>query len=140
MPLPRTESTTEGALFIGDGRGSNPVSNGDVVLRVSRNRNFKTISLLAVHDDRLSWKAKGLHTYLVSRPDGWKFNRTDLERRSLDGRDSVLTGLKELRGAGYLETEEDRAGDGTFTGLFWVVYEQPVSPHTENPDTDNPYP
>lgn len=102
---------------------ANMEGQGDVVLRVERNRNFKTISLEAVNDERLSWKAKGIHTYLITRPDGWKFYRADLEERAPDGRDSLSTGLRQLREAGYLRIESAQGPGGKLSGWSWTVYE-----------------
>lgn len=95
----------------------------DVILRVRRNERYSVISTLAVEDGALSWKAKGLHTYLITRPDGWQFNRADLFRRSKDGRDATKAALKELRGAGYLTTQAVRNGGGMWDGWLWTVRE-----------------
>jgi hypothetical protein len=103
----------------------------DSVLRVARNSNFKTISLIAVNDPRLSWKAKGLHTYLVSRPDGWKFHKFDLEARSSDGRSSLSTAMGELQAAGYLRVEPGRGEGGRLAGWVWTVYEEPFTENTK---------
>lgn len=97
-----------------------------IVLRIKRNRNYKTISLVGVHDPRLSWKATGLLTYLISRPDGWTLNLSDLRNRKVDGRDAVRSGLAELEAVGYLRIERIREDDGRFTGWLWTVSEAPM--------------
>lgn len=117
-------------------------SSPDTVLRVRKDRNYKTIHLKAVaDDDHLSWKAKGLHTYLVSRPDGWKFRHADLVNRASDGKYSVTSGIEELEACGYLRIEHVRE-NGRFAGTVWTVSEVPMTsdeadggPHPGNQDT-----
>lgn len=116
-------------------------SSADTVLRVRKDRNYKTISTKAVaDDDRLSWKAKGLHTYLVSRPDGWKFRHADLVNRASDGKYSVTSGIEKLEACGYLRIEHVR-DNGRFAGTVWTVSEVPMAsgeagagPYPENQD------
>lgn len=96
---------------------------GHAVLRVERDSNFKTINLAATQDERLSWRAKGLHTYLVSRPDGWVFRVEDLKKRGRDGRDAVYSGLRELEEAGYLRREQPRGEGGRVGPLEWIIRE-----------------
>lgn len=73
-----------------------------LVFRTLRNKNYKTINLVCVQDNRLSWKAKGLHTYLITRPDNWEVRRGDLLNRSTCGLKSVYSGINELINAGYV--------------------------------------
>lgn len=123
--------------------------SGDQILRVEKNRNYKTLNLHAIADDAdLSWKAVGLLSYLLSRPDNWSFNRSDIIRRHSDGRRAVQSGLQELEDAGYLEREQLRSEGGHFQ-YRWTVYERPGvggdtkrapaearSPSTDDPSTD----
>lgn len=111
-----------------------------------------------LRDPRLSWKAKGLASYLLSKPPGWKIWTSDLIRRSTDGRDAVLSGLAELEQCGYLKRE--RSNDPETGLLRWrktisatpasawqepspenpVMDEQPSTgfPYTGEPTTDKP--
>lgn len=76
----------------------------------------------ALEDDTLTWRAKGLLAYLLSRPPDWKVLREDLINRSVDGRDSVQSGMKELASAGYAALIFDH-GNGVTGGKRWVVAE-----------------
>jgi hypothetical protein len=96
---------------------------GHAVLRVERDRNFKTINLAATEDPRLSWRAKGIHTYLVSRPDGWTFRVQDLVKRSKDGRDAVYAALRELEKYGYLRREQPRGDRNRLAAVEWYIRE-----------------
>lgn len=101
----------------------------DVILRVERTANYKTICLFACdRDTRISWKAVGLLTYLLSRPDGWKFFASELEKRHTDGKNSVSSGLIELEATGYLRREVIRGERGRFQTKKWHVSEKPLTP------------
>jgi hypothetical protein len=64
----------------------------------------------------------------------------DLIKQSTDGRDSVYAGLKELRELGYIEHIEVRE-KGKIIGHEYLVYEDPQTPQTENPEVAvEPYP
>lgn len=117
---------------------------GLVIVRTHRSLHYATVKLTAVEDHRLSYKAKGLHTYLISRPPEWKIYHHDLLARATDGKDSVTSGIKELKKYAYLRIELVRNG-GRITGAIWHVYEEPHMqpadpPYPEEPDTENPYP
>lgn len=75
----------------------------------------------------LSWRAKGLLGYLLSRPDDWSVCVADLINRSTDGRDSCYAALKELGDAGYIAKSARPKQAGRFGGFEYVVFEKPVS-------------
>ena len=56
-----------------------------------------------LEDSRLSYKAKGILAYLLSKPDNWKVIVGNLVNYSADGKASVYAGLKELKECGYYE-------------------------------------
>lgn len=95
-------------------------------------------------DPRLSWKAKGLLLYLLCKPAGWRMIIADLVNRSIDGEESVRSGIKELVDCGYLYFDRIR-DKGKFVGVTWNVYERfDENPHflqnlpqPENPDVEN---
>lgn len=98
----------------------------DKILTRRRDQNFKTICLSIIQDDNdLSWKAKGIHTYLISRPDDWEFNYPDLVGRASDGITALKSGLNELEEKGYLKREQLKDEDGKFTKSQWTVAETP---------------
>ncbi len=97
-----------------------------------RVNHFVQIDKNMLSDSKISWKAKGILAYLLSKPDGWITYLVDIEKQSTDGRDSVRAGVKELLEAGYLERKRVREG-GKFRGWEYSVYEYPnVSESTEN--------
>lgn len=104
---------------------------GHAVLRVARDCNFKTINLLVVQDmPGLSWGAKGLHTYLVTRPDGWIFRIDDLRKRARNGRDALYGLLRELETASLLYRGQARGEHGRMEPQQWTIYETPSNDPT----------
>lgn len=97
-------------------------------------------------DDTLSWKAKGLMGYLLTRPDDWKINHKDLVNRAKDGKDAVTSTLQELEKKGYIHYYQERGQNGKFGEWIYDVYErpmfnpawQPEKPDAEKPDAVKP--
>ena len=55
-----------------------------------------------LHDIYLSWKARGLLSFLLSFPRDTDFTISELTNLTIDGRDSVKAGIRELIRAGYI--------------------------------------
>lgn len=86
-------------------------------------------------DDYLSWKAKGILTYLLSLPDDWKIYVEELSKHSKDGIKSTNTGIKELITAGYVERKILREENtNRFAGYEYIVSEVPKA---ENGKAEN---
>lgn len=111
--------------------------------RINKNSDYSIISNGFLNDERLSWKAKGVLTWLLSRPENWKIFLKDLQTRSTDGRDSTNNGLDELIKNGYIERTSIRE-KGIYKGYDYAVYESPRQenrngkPAADNPKTENP--
>lgn len=100
---------------------------------------YTILDKTCIEDPRLSWKAKGLHTYLMSLPDDWKIYLSEIVKHSTDGIDSLYSAIKQLETYGYIKKAKIRRDDGCFGGTSYYVYEKPeVQPDRENPDVDNP--
>jgi len=89
----------------------------------------------------MSWKAKGMLGYFLSRPDNWKIILADLVKRSTDGMHAIRSTLHELEECGYLKQERRHSKEtGQFEWLY-VVYESPSPsigfPSMVNPSMDN---
>lgn len=98
------------------------------IIRAARNSEnpYAQIARAIFEDDRLSWRAKGIMGYLLSRKDDWKVFVGDLQKRSKDGRDACYAGLDELGQAGYLERHEVRE-KGRIKGYEYVIHEKPCA-------------
>jgi len=53
-------------------------------------------------DTRLSWKAKGIFSYISAQKDGQIIDFFDLQFESADGKYSLKNGIRELEKLGYL--------------------------------------
>lgn len=103
--------------------------------------NFSVISNAVIRDSRLSYRARGVLLEILSRPDNWRVSGDSLARSGKEGRDAILTALKELRECGYIRMVKERKEDGTFVTNNYV-YDTPqdVAPSPENPVTEQPCP
>ena len=114
----------------------------DTIRRTNRTGNFTTVRNEYLQDVNLSWKAKGLITYIMSLPPDWQLNLSDLKKRSKDGRDATAAGLRELITNGYCQRCKVRGDGGTFVGCDYEVSDikefEPEQPQTENPFMDTP--
>jgi DnaD/phage-associated family protein len=104
------------------------------IIRVQKNSNYVVMSKVGLHDDRLSWKAKGLLAYMLSMPNDWKFYDDELVKHARDGKDALKSAIKELKQYGYMRRERRQNEQGK---IEWetIVYEEP---YTENPSMEKP--
>jgi hypothetical protein len=91
-----------------------------------------------IENPSMSWKAKGLLAYLISRPDKWIVRMGDLIKRSTDGEHATRAAIQELIDAGHIVRETVRQG-GRFESWTMKVYEQPFCgfPQVEKPQVEN---
>jgi hypothetical protein len=85
-------------------------------------------------DQRLSFKAKGILGYLLSKPDGWKVINKDLQNHAKDGRESIDSGLKELKDMGYLVFHRTKKPDGTWGTPIYRYSDRPFFDPAEKPE------
>ncbi|MDA9981383.1 helix-turn-helix domain-containing protein [Gammaproteobacteria bacterium] len=110
----------------------------NTIIRAARRHRFVIIDQRAIEDARLSWAARGLLGYLLSRPDDWKVLVNDLRKRGDLGRDGIYRLLRELRDAGYMRFVNARDKHGRIRGGAYIVQEIATAPHPDLPDTVEP--
>ncbi len=110
----------------------------NTIIRAPRRHRFVIIDQRAVEDKRLSWAARGLLGYLLSRPDDWKVLVNDLRKRGDLGRDGIYRLLRELRDVGYMRFMNARDKQGRIRGGTYIVQEIAAAPHPDLPDTVEP--
>jgi hypothetical protein len=81
-------------------------------------------------EKKMSLKAKGLLSLMLSLPDDWNYSVSGLVTLSKDGKDSVMSALGELETFGYLERTRTVNERGQFSGIEYNIFEQP---QTEKP-------
>jgi hypothetical protein len=107
------------------------------VMRVHKNANFTVMSNYHFREKEMSLKAKGLLSLMLSLPNDWDYSIAGLTTLSKDGKDSVMSALKELEAFGYLIRTRLIDERGRFAGYDYDIYEEPTRPYSENPQTDN---
>lgn len=92
---------------------------------------FTVIPNAVLNDHRLTWKARGILIWLLSKPDHWRTNSAAIAREAPDGLHAVRSALTELRALGYLHTTrtQDPAGRWTTTS---TVYDTPTRHPVDN--------
>ena len=94
-------------------------------IRVEKTEQYSVISNSLLCDSRLSWAARGLAAYLLSKPDNWQISTAHLIEQSPAGRDATQTIINDLKKHGYLTRTQYRKDDGTFA-YHDVLKESPV--------------
>jgi hypothetical protein len=123
-----------------------------MVIRVNAsNGNFFVASRRVAQDNQLTWEARGVLMYLLSKGDSWTVRTQDLINQGRSRRDAVRRILAELEEHGYLFRERMRNEQGKFEWRS-EVYDEPLpiekrsslpspgNPAMADPSMDNPSP
>lgn len=112
------------------------------VFKIEKNNNYTVMSNYHLRDKNLSYKAKGLLSFMLSLPEDWDYSLAGLCSISKEGRDGIRSILKELQEYHYLEIEKVRGEKGYFE-YNYLIYEIPHFVELENdkeyPDMENPH-
>ena len=114
--------------------------------RVNKNVNYTVMSNHHLQDKRLSLKAKGLLSYMLSLPDDWDYSLKGLTTGCRDGIDSVRSTVRELEARGYLRRSKVRDARGRIVDYNYEVFELPQKesaedvpvPASDSPSSENP--
>ncbi len=82
-------------------------------------------------DRRLSLKAKGLLTVMLSLPDSWNYTLHGLTAINQEGVDAIREAVRELEQAGYIVRTRARNAQGQLKGTVYTIYEQPQQPESQ---------
>lgn len=109
------------------------------IVKQRQKTNFTTLDNTCIKDVSLSWKAKGLHSYIMSLPDDWKIFVRELLKHSTDGKASLYSAINELELHGYLRREKKRLKNGRFETTAYYITEIPQTDfrNVANPDSEN---
>jgi hypothetical protein len=106
--------------------------------------NFTIIDNSMINDN-LSWAARGLLTYLISKPEDWEVstaslvNQTKLTAKKT-GRDGVYSLINELIETGYMVRGDRQHDKNGYMGSYdYTVYDSPrtAEPYQAEPDQAN---
>ena len=95
------------------------------IIRVHKTANFTVMSNYHFKEKKMSLKAKGLLSLMLSLPDDWNYSVSGLVKLSKDGKDSVMSALSELETFGYLTRVRTTDKKGKFSGIEYNIFEQP---------------
>lgn len=115
------------------------------VFRINKNANYTVMSNYHFKEKKMSLKAKGLLSLMLSLPDDWDYSISGLATLSKDGKDSIMSALTELEKFGYLSRQRLVNSKGQFNGIEYNIYEIPqaekpnsVKPIEENENEEKP--
>lgn len=111
------------------------------VFRVEKNANYTVMANYHLKDRKLSYKAKGLLSTILSLPPDWDYTLSGLAKIAADGNDSVRSALVELERYGYLIRFQRRDERGRMSVNEYIVYECPEHNPNYDPteDTETPH-
>ena len=95
------------------------------IIRVKKSHSYTVIDNDPLHNKSLTWAARGMLAYLLTKPDDWTVRTSDLIKQSPAGRRATNTIIKELKEAGYM-TRHRVSGKGGKIEWETEVYEKPT--------------
>ena len=90
-----------------------------------------------VRDNRLSLKARGLLSMLMSHRAGWSLSINSIAKEAQEGKDAIRSAIAELERFGYLERSQVNES-GRYGESIWTTQDPAVYPLSENPLAENP--
>ena len=108
------------------------------VFIIEKNKNYTVMSNYHLRDKNLSYKAKGLLSFMLSLPEEWDYSMKGLESISKESIKSIRNILHELEDNKYLIRTRMQGEHGRFY-YDYSIYETPynLSPYYQKGDTDN---
>lgn len=97
------------------------------VFRVEKNKNYTVMSNYHLKDKRLSFKAKGLLSYMLSLPDSWDYSLEGLSKAGKDNKSAIKSALQELKDNNYLEVHKimpNKSASGRIE-YEYIIFETP---------------
>lgn len=91
-----------------------------------KQEHFTILDNAALNDERLSFRARGVLAYILSKPADWRTTSACLARVAKEGRDAIRAALNELKDAGYVVYEKIRDAATGRIATICTVYEVPV--------------
>lgn len=110
------------------------------VFRIEKTRDYTVMANHHLRNTKLSLKAKGLLSLMLSLPEDWDYTTKGLAKICKDGVDSICSTVNELEEHGYVIRERIRNAKGQLTDIQYTILEQPKPPQPgqEKPKQENP--
>ena len=106
------------------------------VFKIEKQKNYTVMSNYHLQDRNLSYKAKGLLSFMLSLPEDWDYSMKGLVAVSKENIKAIRTILNELKEHGYLEIVQTRGEKGYYK-YEYIIREilVEVEKQKDNPDT-----
>ncbi len=110
------------------------------VFRVERTGDYTVMSNFHLKDKRLSLKAKGLLSQMLSLPDDWDYTLSGLSYINRESKDAIRSAVNELETAGYIRRRQTTDASGKFAANEYTIFERPIEgePMLDKPLSENP--
>jgi hypothetical protein len=97
-----------------------------------------------LRDTRLSFKARGLLSLVMSHSKGWSLSINSLAEQNQEGKDAIRSAISELENFGYLSRSQVNE-QGRFGESVWITHDPSATPLaglplSGFPSSDNPTP
>ena len=96
------------------------------VFKIEKNRNYTIMSNHHLRDKKLSYKAKGLLSFMLSLPEDWDYSINGLVKVSKEGKKAIRAMLEELEENHYLIRKRIQLKNGQFDYEYYI-YEMPYN-------------
>ena len=107
------------------------------IFRVNKTKDYTVMGNFHLKD-KLTLKAKGLLSLILSLPEDWDYSVEGLTQICLEGKDAVASAIRELEKANYITRETYRNDKGQFE-VIYSIYEQPRRVSRDGlAETENP--
>lgn len=108
------------------------------VFRIEKTRDYTVMANHHLKNRKLSLKAKGLLSVMLSLPETWDYTLRGLACISLESVDAIREAVRELEKAGYVVRSRARNSQGQLKQMEYTIYELPHLPTEENPALEKP--
>ncbi|MCX4364413.1 MAG: hypothetical protein OSJ70_01380 [Bacilli bacterium] len=111
-----------------------------MVFKVEKIKDFTVMSNYHLRDKNLSYKAKGLLSYMLSLPEDWDYSLNGLVSCSKENIKAIKSILNELKKYEYVEINQGRKANGHFE-YEYIIREVPkylinnFAPYTQSGNT-----
>lgn len=92
--------------------------------------NFTQISNDLLNDSSISLTAKGIYSFMFSKPDNWNFTIKSMSKQLKEGQRAIGNALKELKDNGWVIYTKYTNG----TGRYDILIEPLLDPKLQNED------
>ena len=106
------------------------------VMRVEKTKNYTVMANYHLRDIRITLKAKGLLSVMLSLPPEWDFTLQGLTSISKEGVDAIRAAVNELVTAGYVIRTRHRNSAGQLCDVEYTIYEFPQNNVSSDPASE----